>query len=384
MAGPFDPARFGRRLARIHRLGVKELLTLIRDPVMAGLLVYAFSFGVYTDATAVGSSVNNASVAVVDEDRSALSRRLADALLAPEFQPPELIPASETDAAMDAGRYLFVISIPPDFEADLRAARRPEIQLLVDATAMEQAGLGAGYIEAILREEIMRFATGRELAAAPEAELVTRSAFNPNRSNTKFMAVISLIGHINILTIILTGAALIREREHGTLEHLLAMPITPLDIALAKIWANGAAVLAAATLSLLLVVEGMLKVEFAGSRALFLFGTALYLFSATALGVFLATLARSMAQFALLFFLVILPMQMLSGGETPVESQPDWLQPITFLLPSRHFISFSQAIIFKDAGLSAVWVEFLVVGLMGLALLAVSLALFRRSVAEER
>lgn len=384
MAGPFDPARFLRRLARIHRLGVKELLTLIRDPVMAGLLVYAFSFGVYTDATAVGSSVNNASVAVVDEDRSALSRRLADALLEPEFQPPELIPASEADAAMDAGRYLFVISIPPDFEADLRAGRLPEIQLLVDATAMEQAGLGAGYIEAILREEITRFAVRRELAAAPEAELVTRSAFNPNRSNTKFMAVISLIGHINILTIILTGAALIREREHGTLEHLLAMPITPLDIALAKIWANGAAVLAASSLSLLLVVEGILEVEFAGSRALFFAGAALYLFSATALGVFLATLARSMAQFALLFFLVILPMQMLSGGETPVDSQPDWLQPITFLLPSRHFVSFSQAIIFKDAGLSAVWVEFLAVALTGLALLAVSLALFRRSVAQER
>jgi ABC-2 type transport system permease protein len=214
--------------------------------------------------------------------------------------------------------------------------------------------------------------------------LVTRSAFNPNRSSTQFYAIVSLIGQINVLTIILTGAALIREREHGTLEHLLAMPITPLDIALAKIWANGAAVLAAAGLSLVFVVEGALEVDFEGSRALFLLGVGIYLFSATALGVFLATLARSMAQFALLFFLVILPMQMLSGGETPVESQPEWLQPITFLLPSRHFVSFSQAIIFKGAGLEVVWEEFVAVGLLGLVLLAISLARFRRSVAAER
>lgn len=384
MAGPFDPARFARRLARIFRLGVKELLSLRRDPVMAGLLIYAFTLGIYTDATASMGSVNNASVAIVDEDRSALSRSFASAFLPPEFQEPELIPGAEVDAAMDGSRYLFVVSVPPGFEADLRAGRRPELQVLVDATAMEQAGLGASYIRAILGDEIARFAAGRALAAEPEVALVTRSAFNPNRSSTQFYAVVSLIGHINILTIILTGAAMIREREHGTLEHLLAMPITPLDIALAKIWANGAAVLAASTVSLLVIVEGALGVEFAGSRLLFLAGATLYMFSATALGVFLATLARSMAQFALLFFLVILPMQMLSGGETPVESQPDWLQPITALLPSRHFISFSQAIIFKGAGLEVVWQEFLAVGLLGLALLAVSIALFRRSVAADR
>jgi ABC-2 type transport system permease protein len=249
---------------------------------------------------------------------------------------------------------------------------------------MEQAGLGSAYIQSILAQEIRRFMAGKGAEAAPEVALVTRSAFNPNRSSTQFYAIVSLIGQINILTIILTGAALIREREHGTLEHLLAMPITPLDIALAKIWANGAAVLAAAGLSLVFVVEGALEVDFEGSRGLFLLGVAIYLFSATALGVFLATIARSMAQFALLFFLVILPMQMLSGGETPVESQPDWLQPITFLLPSRHFVSFSQAILFKGAGLEVVWREFLAVGLLGLVLLAVSLARFRRSVAEER
>ncbi len=285
---------------------------------------------------------------------------------------------------MDAGRYIFVLSVPPGFEADLRAGRGPELQLLVDATAMEQAGLGAGYIQSLLAAEIARFAQGREGPADPPIRLVLRSAFNPDGDPVRFQGVASLIGNISILAIILTGAALIREREHGTLEHLLAMPVSPFEIAAAKIWANALVVFVAAALSMLLLLEAGLGLHPAGSRLLFLGGTLLYLFSATALGLFLATLARSMAQFALLFFLVILPMQLLSGADTPVESQPDWLQPITLLLPSRHFVSFGQAILFKGAGLDVVWPEFLALAALGTGLLGVALARFRRSVSEER
>jgi len=371
-------------LARIFWLGLKEIQSLRRDFAMAGLLVYAFTVGVYMDATAKAGSVNNASIAVVDEDGSSLSRALASAFRPPEFKPAKPIAAADTDGAMDAGRYIFVLGIPPGFERDLRQRRSPELQVQIDATAMEQAGLGAGYIQAILTDEIARFAERRNLAPEPAVDLVIRTAFNPSRDLVQFQGIVSLIGHINILAIILTGAALIREREHGTIEHLLAMPLSPLEIALAKIWANTAVVVVAAALSTALVLEGLLGVTIAGSRALFLFGTVLYLFSAAALGVFLATIARSMAQFALLFFLVILPMQMLSGADTPIESQPDWLQPFTQLLPSRHFVSFSQAIVFKGAGLDVVWPDFAVLTCLGLALLTLSLTNFRRSLAEDR
>lgn len=371
-------------LSRIFWLGLKEILSLRRDLAMAGLLLYAFSFGVYTDATAKLDSVHQVSIAIVDEDGSGLSRAFAAGFRPPDFKPPEAIDAGQIDAAMDAGRYIFVLWIPPGFERDLAAGRDPEVQVQIDATAMEQAGLGAGYIQAILADEIARFAARRNIAAEPAIDLVIRTAFNPTRDLARFQGVVSLIGQISILAIILTGAALIREREHGTIEHLLAMPISPLEIALAKIWANGAVVLAAAALSTALILEGALGVEFAGSRLLFLAGCVLYLFSAAALGVFLATIARSMAQFALLFFLVILPMQMLSGADTPIESQPDWLQPLTLLLPSRHFVSFGQAIVFKGAGIDVVWPDFAALAVLGLVLLALSLASFRRSLTETR
>lgn len=369
-------------IARIFWLGLKEVMSLARDRAMLGLLVYAFTLGVYMDATGKAESVNNASIAVVDEDKSALSRLIAESFRPPEFQPVEEIPPATIEEAMDGGRFVFVIVVPPGFERDVLAGRSPEIQVQIDATAMEQAGLGAGYIEAILSDEIARFARGRRIATEAPVDLVVRSAFNPTRDVVAFQGIASLVAHINILSIILTGAALMREREHGTIEHLLVMPISPLEVALAKIWANMAIVLVAAILSTVLILEAFLGLTFAGSRALFLFGTILYLFSAAALGIFIASLARSMAQFALLFFLVIMPMQMLSGIDTPIESQPDWLQPLTLLLPTRHFVTFAQAIAFKGAGIDVVWPSFAALALMGIGLLALSLARFRRTMAD--
>ena len=138
---------------------------------------------------------------------------------------------------------------------------------------------------------------------------------------------------------VLTGAALIREREHGTIEHLLTLPLTPFEIAISKVWANGLVILLVVTASIVLVVRTLLDVPIAGSLPLFLVGVVLYLFFATALGLYLGTVARSMAQFALLIILVVIVLQLLSGGSTPVESQPLWMQRLTLLLPSRHFVA---------------------------------------------
>jgi len=371
-----------RRISCIFWLGLKEIMSLRRDWIMMALLVWSFTLAPVMEATGVATSVNNASIAFEDEDDSPLSRRLAAAFFPPQFQPVEQIVPGSGAAAMDAGQFLFVIAIPPAFEKNLLAARAPEIQVMIDATAMEQAGIGANYISSILGDEIRKSVSGTDLAVTPPVDIILRSAFNPNRDTVRFAGMVALIGQIMWLTTILTGAAMIREREHGTIEHLLAMPIGPFDIAVAKIWANAAVVMGATGLSLIFVMQGVLDIRIAGSVALFLLGTALFLFTATALGVFLATIARSMAQFALMVMLTVLPMLMLSGGETPVEGQPEWLQAFTVLLPSRHYMAASQGIVFKGAGFGTVWPEFLWMALLGIALLVVSLGLFRKSVAH--
>ena len=159
------------------------------------------------------------------------------------------------------------------------------------------------------------------------------------------------------------------------------MPLTPFEIAISKVWANGLVILLVVAASIILVVRTLLDVPIAGSLPLFLVGVVLYLFFATALGLYLGTVARSMAQFALLIILVVIVLQLLSGGSTPVESQPLWMQRLTLFLPSRHFVGFSQAIIFRGAGFETVWPQFLAVAAIGLAFFAFSLAQFRQSIA---
>jgi ABC-2 type transport system permease protein len=371
-------------LKNILWLGLKEIRSLMSDVVMVAFVVYAFTLAIYIQATGTSSEVNNASIAFVDEDGSALSKELFNAFYPPRFKLPVRLDSEESQAQMDKGNLMFVVVIPPMFEHDLRAGRNPAIQLNIDATAMQQAGIGGGYITNIINDRVSSFLRRTEVAPQLPINLVVRKLFNPNEESSWFKSVVAIINQISLLTIVLTGAAVIREREHGTLEHLLVMPLTAFEIAMAKVWSNSLVILVATGASLFLIVRLALKVPFAGSYALWFIGVVLYLFFATALGIFLGTISRSMAQFALLIILVSVVLMLLSGGSTPVESQPRWLQMVTFLLPARHFVSFSQVIIYRGGGLTAVWLQFLMVTAVGLGFFVYSLGLFRKSIAVSK
>ena len=365
------------RLEHIYRLGIKELFSLRHDAVMMFLIVYAFTYAIYAPARQASTEVHHAAVAMVDEDGSPLSRRIRDALLPPRFLPPAALTVQQIDAAMDTGRYTFVLDIPPDFQAKVMRGRRPTIQLNVDATAMTQAGTGASYIQSIIAQEIIAFHGGPAAAATPPVALVIRAQFNPNLEVAPFMAVVQLINSITLLAMFLAGAAFIREREHGTIEHLLVMPLTPTEIMLAKIWANGLVIAVATTLSLRFVVQWGLGLAIAGSLALFVAGVGLYLFAIASLSMFLATLARSMPQFALLAFPVFIIMNLLSGGNTPLDSMPPLLQTVMQGSPSTHFVRVAQAILYRGAGFDIVWPEFAATAAIGAVFFAGALRRFR-------
>jgi ABC-2 type transport system permease protein len=367
-------------LANIFWLGTKELRSFLRDFVLLGLVIYSFSLAIMAQAQSSSQEVHNASIGVVDEDHSELSRRIAHAFLPPYFQRPQPLTGQEIVPAMNAGKYTFVVYIPPKFESDLLGRRRPQIQLDVDATAMVQAGLGAGYAQQIITTEIDDFLARAEGGPLSPVNLVVRIAFNPNVETPWFTSVMGIINSITMLAIVLAGAAIIREREHGTMDHLLVMPVTPFEIAMSKIWANGLIILVAAGASLYLVVRSLLGIPIAGSIPLFLFGVAVYLFFATAIGVFLGTIARSMPQLGLLYLLVYLPLAMLSGSNTPLESMPPWLATVLQVSPTVHFVSFAQAILYRGADFTVVWPQFLMVALSGALFLGLALLRFRRAV----
>src|SRR6267142_5246085 len=368
-----------QQLRHIFQLGIKELLSLFRDPVLLFLIFYSFTFSVYTPSKSAVMDVINASIAVVDEDHSTVSRQIRDAFLPPLFLPAAAIPFSEINRAMDEGEYTFVVDIPPKFQHDLTKGVTPTVEIITDATAMSQAGRGPSYIQKIITNEAQPFWAGRRKPQNRElAKLVTRARFNPNMQQGWFVAINQIINNISVLAIFLTGAAVLREREHGTIEHLLVMPLSPYELMFAKIWANGLVVVVAVVLSLFFIVKGAIGVPIAGSITLFLVGLVIYLFSVTALGVMLATLVRSMPQFGLLAFPVFIVMSLLSGGQTPLESMPVALQKIMQFVPSTHFVSFSQAVLFRAASPRMVWPDLTKMLLIGCAYTLLTLSRFRK------
>jgi len=368
-----------RAAHNILHLGIKELRSLLRDRMLLVGIIVAFTVFVYASATATPETLSRAPIAIVDEDQSQLSQRIASAFYPPAFMPPATITSSEVDSGMDAGLYTFALDIPPDFQRDVLAGRSPAIQLNVDATRMSQAFTGSGQIQSIIMGEVNEFAQGNRAAATLPVDLALRARFNPELNASWFTAMMQVIDQITMLSIILTGAALIREREHGTVEHLLVMPVTPFEIMAAKVWSMGLAVLVAAAFSLTFVVQGALSVPIEGSVLLFLAGATLHVFATTSMGIFMGTIARSMPQFGLLLFLAIMPLQILSGGMTPRESMPDLVRTLMLGAPNTHFVILGQAILFRGAGFSVVWPQFAALAVIGTALFALSLARFRKT-----
>lgn len=371
-----------QKLINIYQLGMKELWGLARDPVMLVLIVYCFTASIYTAATSIPDTLKLASVAIVDEDDSPLSRQIISAFYPPLFNEPTKISLKEMDSGMDEDKYTFVLNIPPYFQRDVLKGESPDIQLNVDATRMSQAFTGSGYIQQIVLDEINEYVQRYRAPDTATVDLALRTSFNPNLTHAWFGSVTETINMVTILSIILTGAALMREREHGTIEHLLAMPVTPFEIMSSKIWSMGLAVLIATSVSLVLIVEMALKVPIIGSKWLFLCGAALHLFATTSMGIFLATVARSMAQFGMLLMLILLPLQMLSGGSTPRESMPEIVQYIMLIAPTTHFVELGQAILFRGAGIETVWVPFLWLTVLGLSFFTFALARFRKTITQ--
>ncbi|MBT0308583.1 ABC transporter permease [Morganella morganii subsp. morganii] len=369
-----------RTLKNIIYLGMKELRSLMRDKAMLALIVFAFTVSIYSSATVTSGSLHLAPIAIADQDRSQLSERIINSFYEPYFLAPADIDISQMDGLMDSGTYTFTMDIPPNFQRDVLAGRRPAIQLNVDATRMSQAFLGNSYIQNIVTGEVNTFlAKNRQNTVLPE-DLDIRARFNPNLNQMWFGSVMAIINNITMLSIVLTGAALIREREHGTIEHLLVMPVTPFEIMMSKVWSMGLVVLLASLGSLLLIVRFLLQVPIEGSITLFMCGVALSLFATTSIGIFMGTLARSMPQFGLLMIMVLLPLNMLSGGMTSRESMPQFVQDIMQTMPTTHFVSLAQAILYRGADFLIVWPQFIYLIIIGGAFFGAALLRFRKTI----
>ncbi len=337
------------RLRNILVLARKELITLLFDPILMALIIFSLTFGVQPAGKSVNIEVSNASVAIIDEDNSALSARLRDAILPPSFMRPRMIERHELERAMSDGSFVFVIEIPPNFQEDVSAKRPSEIGIAVDATAIAQASLGTQYLSEIFLREASAFLQEAGTENSLPILLVPRLVFNTEGNAVWSIALMQTITNLTVLSIILVGAAVIRERERGTIEHLLSMPLSTTELAIAKIGANASVVIAGGILSFWCIAHIWLGVPVRGNFVFVCFGIAIYIFAVSSLGMWLATLVPSMSEFALVGIPVYAVVNLLSGSATPVENMPDVMQKAVRYLPTNQFAEMMQGVVSRGA-----------------------------------
>ena len=362
-------------LKNLLTLTLKELRSLFKDATLMVMIVVVFTVAVYTVAEGISTDVRHAPVGVVDYDRTTLTHQIRDALQPPFFQPPVEIKKQQVDELMDKGELIFVLEFPPGFERDVLSGNKPEAQLLIDATTMTQAGVGQVYISQIFSREISDFLN------EPDPPLVVKPVlnvmYNPNLESRWYMPVMEIDNMITLLAIVLSGAAVIRERERGTIEHLLVMPVSAAEIVFSKILANSMVILVASMLSMGLFVPYFLNIPLNGSLWLYGFGVVIYLFSISSLGIMLATIAPSMPQFGLLMLPIYVVAILFSGATAPRSNMPEMAQIISEYWPTTQFVDFSQNVLFRNAGMDIVWPELLIMAVIGIAFLIYALSRFK-------
>jgi ABC-2 type transport system permease protein len=366
-----------RKLWHIYRLGLKELISFRYDYVLVIMVIYSFTVMIIVPSKGTGVQVRNSSVAYVDEDQSLLSQRIIDSVQQPFFQKPKAIIYHDINQVLDRGEYIFVIHIPSGFQKDLLARKAPEISIDVDATAIGHAKLGVTYLSKIINQEINTFLLGSHKPADPPIQVNTRVMYNPNNENSWFMSIVLLNHMITLLSIILPAAALIKEKERGTVEHLLVMPLVPLEITIAKVWANSFIVLIGVVFALLFSIKLVIGTPIHGSMLVFFLGTTVFLYATTELGVFLATIAKNQPQAGLLSMPIIVPIAMLSGGTSPFESMPRFLQIIMQFAPTTHYMEFCSRVLIRGAGIDVVWPQLLAMAVIGTVLFIGAMMRFR-------
>jgi ABC-2 type transport system permease protein len=366
-----------RKIWHIYRLGLKELISFRYDYVLMIMVIYSFTVMVIVPAKGTGVQVRNSSVAYIDEDQSSLSQRIIDSIQQPFFQKPQAIIYHDINQVLDRAEYIFVLHIPSGFQKDLLAGKAPEIRIDVDATVIGHARLGVTYLSKIINQEINTFLLGSHKPANPLIQVNTRVMYNPNNENSWFMCFVLLTHMITLLSIILPAAALIKEKERGTVEHLLVMPLVPLEITIAKVWASSFIVLIGAMFAIFFSIKWVIGAPIHGSMPVFFFGTIVYLYATTELGVFLATIAKNQPQAGLLAMPIITPITFLSGGVTPMESMPRFLQIIMQFAPTTHYMEFCSRVLIRDAGISVVWPQLLAMAAIGTVLFIGAMMRFR-------
>jgi len=372
-------------IRRLHVMIVKELLQLSRDVVLLVFIGYAFTVDIYLAGSGVSLQLNRAAFVVQDSDHSFASRELIHRFRAPYFQlKGEVGSSRESMKMLDDGRAVMVLEPAPQFEQSLLRGEATSVQLQVDATNSVLGFLASSYAAQIVGEYGLEAGLAREglsatdIANVPRIDSRHRVWFNPNQNDAWFMSISEVLTIITLFAILLPAAAMVREKERGTVEQLLVSPLTSFQIMFPKVVSMTAVILAGTAISLFLILKPVFHVPFKGDLLLFFSVTTLYVFTTAGLGLFAATIARNLAQAGMMTILIIAPMIFLSGAWTPPEAMPAWLRLGMKISPLHYYMDASFGILLKGAGLANIWGSILSMAGLGGIVFGFGLWRFRR------
>lgn len=373
---------------RVLVMVTKELRQLFRDKALIGFFFWAFIMDVYLAGSGTSMQLVNAGFVARDADQTVSSRELIHRFHPPYFRFDGLVDHPKAGLRrLDFGQDVVFLDIPPRFHEMLLGGESPAVQLQIAATHSPQ-GLSAASYGARIVGEFGLEASARAMGSSIEGSLslpVVRSDhriwYNPNQDESWFMSISEMLTVTTIFAVLLPAAALVRERERGTVEQLLVSPLTPFQIMFPKVIAMTLVILAGTTMSLFGILHAIFNVPMKGGWVLYFVMTTLYVFTTSGLGLVAATIASNQAQVSLMTILIVAPMLLLSGTWTPPEAMPVWLRELMLLSPLHHFVTISYGIQLKGVGLDILWPSILSMLALGGSLFGFGMWRFRRQFA---
>ena len=376
-------------LRRLFGLIRKEFIQILRDRALVLILLWAFTAAIYTSGHGHAMEVTNVPTIVYDLSRSPASREFLSHLQPPYFKFVAYITQEkEITTCLDSGCASIAIVIPPDFQRKIDSGKQAQIQAITDGGVAMQATIAVAYLASISANYSVSLMERRLGTAGsgdveyPRVDGRVRVKFNENMSSTWFSSLLELFNMFTMVSLLLTAADLVREKEHGTLEQLLVSPARAFEIFLAKIVPTVIVVLGLSVLSFLLVLEPSFHVPIRGSLVLFYSVSALYVFAMTSMGIAIAVVARNLAQAMMIMLLILQPMILLSGAWNPPEAMSPWMRWASMISPLRYFIDFGYGVLLKGNGLTLVAQDIGGICILGIGLFTFSLWWFRRSLAR--
>ncbi len=393
-------ARLGNRLMwsnsirRIRHLIRKEILQFLRNKQNVRMMIAAPMIQLFLFGYAARLDVQNVSTAVVDLNRSALSRQIVDAFAQSGYFRINYMPATydEADRLLERGLVVVAILIPPDLEPRIKAERTAQVGIRIDGVDTTVASTVSGYSQSILqafslellqqrinRAKGLRYQAGQADLWIPDVRVQSRAWFNPELDSREFFVPGILTVILTFFSVMLTAQVLVREKEVGTIEQLMVSPITRLELILGKtIPCFAVSLVNLITVSALALL--WFQPAFRGSLLFFAAYSVLYLITCLSLGIAISAFCRTQQQAVLSSFMVLQPAVILSGFAFPIANMPEIIQYITFLNPLRYYMVVAREVFLKGLGWDILWPQVIPIAIMAVAYMAIAAILFKKTV----